>query len=72
MQTDFESAAQRSCNEQFDSCQKVYPADNQNGSSLTGLDTDSEYRPVGVLLAARLSEPAEKLHVSINGAGHGG
>jgi hypothetical protein len=52
-----------SCNEQFDSCQKVYPADTQNGPSLTGLDTDSEYRPIGVLLAARLSEPAEYVDV---------
>ncbi|KAF4166161.1 hypothetical protein CNMCM6936_007035 [Aspergillus lentulus] len=40
--------------------------------SLTGLDIDREYRPIGVILAAGLSGSVKKLHVSINGAGHGG
>ncbi|RHZ74496.1 hypothetical protein CDV55_108991 [Aspergillus turcosus] len=60
--TDFVSAAQR---------RYILPIP-KSGSCLTGLDIDSEYRPIGVLLAAGLSEAADKLHVSVNGAGHGG
>ncbi|KAF4204624.1 hypothetical protein CNMCM8927_007252 [Aspergillus lentulus] len=69
--TDFESAAQRS---NLIPAKKYILSIAKTGwlLSLTGLDIDREYRPIGVILAAGLSGSVKKLHVCINGAGHGG